>query len=468
MTAAPTTAPVTDPAQTRRNRWAFGFGTLGRDAAYTMISLYLIFYLSDVLEVSDRVLGGTTVVLVVVRIFDAVNDPFMGVLVDNTTGRFGKFKPWILIGGVLSSVFMVLMFAGVGVDRGDAAFIAIFAAVYLAWEITFTANDIGYWSMLPALTQDQKERERIGAFARIFANIGTFSMVVAIVPLTQALEGVVGDLPGAYLLLAVILVVLSLGCQVVTLLLVREDRAIPVRPQRTHLRDLAPTIFRNDQLMAVTVALALFMTAFSTTVGFGIYYFKYVWGDEGMYAVFAAVLGVAQLGALALYPRLSKRYERGTLFRASLAAVVVGYVLFYVSPAGMLAPIVVAGLLIFAGEAIIQLLMLMFIADTVEYGQWKLGRRNDSVTVALQPFIYKLGSAIASGVLGWIVIASGMSSADGAADMTDGGIALVKTAMMLLPLVLIVGSYLVYRRFYRLDATTYASIVAALKERDGG
>ena len=464
---APVAATALSESQTRRNRWAFGFGTLGRDAVYTMISLYLIFYLSDLLEVSDRVLAGTTVVLVVVRIFDAVNDPFMGVLVDNTTGRFGRFKPWILAGGVLSSLFMVLMFAGVGVGRGDMAFVAIFGAVYLAWEITFTANDIGYWSMLPALTQDQKERERIGAIARIFANIGAFAMVVAIVPLTETLAGVVGDLADAYLVLAAALVVLALGTQAVTLLCVREDPAIPVPPRRTHLRDLAPTIFRNDQLLAVTVALALFMTAFTTTINFGLYYFKYVWGDEGMYTVFAAVLGVAQLGALALYPRLSRRLERGTLFRASLVAVVSGYVLFYFSPAGMLAPIVVAGLAIFAGEAIIQLLMLMFIADTVEYGQWKMGRRNDSVTVALQPFIYKLGSALASGVVGWTVIASGMNSADTAGDMTGGGIALLKASMLLLPLVLIVASYLVYHRFYRLDAETYADIVAELRERDG-
>ncbi len=466
----PITGPATEPMsrrQTLRNRYGFGIGTLGRDAAYTMISLYLIFYLSDVLEVSDRVLGGVTVVLVVVRVFDAVNDPFMGILIDNTAHRHGKFKPWIVGGALLSSVFMVLMFSGVGTDLGDLAFVLTFGAIYLLWEITFTANDIGYWSMLPALTQDQKERERIGAFARICANIGTFAMVVAIVPLSNALAGVVGDLPTAYLTLAVILVVLSLVFQGVMLALTKEDPGIPVRPQRTHLRDLAPTIFRNDQLMAVTVALALFMTAFTTTVGFGIYYFTYIWGDENMYAVFAAVLGVAQLTALAAYPWLSRRFAREQLFRGAIVSVVAGYVLFYLAPTGQLVLIVVAGLAIFAGQATLQLLMLMFIADTVEYGQWKLGRRNDSITLSLQPFIYKLGSAVSSGVLGWTVIASGMSAADTHEDMTDGGIALVKAAMLLLPLVLIVASYLVYRRYYRLDASRYAEILDELQARDG-
>lgn len=454
--------------QTLRNRFGFGIGTLGRDASYTMISLYLIFYLSDVLEVSDRALAGVTVVLVVVRIFDAVNDPFMGILIDNTRHpRFGKFKPWIVVGGVCSALLTVVMFSGVGVGSGDLAFVLTFGAIYLLWEIAYTANDIGYWSMLPALTQDQKERERIGAVARICANVGTFTMVVAIVPLSNALADAVGGLPTAYLIIAAAVIVVSLFFQAVMLVLVKEDRSIPERPQRTPLRDLAPTIFRNDQLMAVTVALALFMTAFTTTVSFGIYYFKYVWGDEGMYAVFASVLGVAQIGALASFPWLSKRWSRERLFGTAIGLVVAGYLLFVLAPTGALLLIVIAGLAIFAGQAAIQLLMLVFVADTVEYGQWKLGRRNDSVTVSLQPFVYKLGSAIASGIVGATIIASGISSADGHEDMTDGGIWLVKVAMLVLPLVLIVASYLVWRRFHRLDAARYQQIVAELRARDG-
>lgn len=454
--------------QTLRNRFGFGIGTLGRDASYTMISLYLIFYLSDVLEVSDRALAGVTVVLVVVRIFDAVNDPFMGILIDNTRHpRFGKFKPWIVVGGVCSALLTVVMFSGVGVQSGDLAFVLTFGAIYLLWEITYTANDIGYWSMLPALTQDQKERERIGAVARICANVGTFTMVVAIVPLSNALADSVGGLPTAYLVIAAAVIVVSLFFQAVMLVLVKEDRSIPERPQRTPLRDLAPTIFRNDQLMAVTVALALFMTAFTTTVSFGIYYFKYVWGDEGMYAVFASVLGVAQIGALASFPWLSKRWSRERLFGTAIGLVVAGYLLFVLAPTGALLLIVIAGLAIFAGQAAIQLLMLVFVADTVEYGQWKLGRRNDSVTVSLQPFVYKLGSAIASGIVGATIITSGISSADGHEDMTDGGIWLVKVAMLVLPLVLIVASYLVWRRFHRLDAARYQQIVAELRARDG-
>lgn len=119
-------------AVTRRNRWAFGVGTMGRDMAYTLVTLYLLFYLSDVLRVSTTAFAGVTVVMVLTRVVDAVRDPFVGVIVDNTRTRWGKFKPWILVGLVASTTLMVLMFTPNGL--GDAAFIGVFAAIYITWR----------------------------------------------------------------------------------------------------------------------------------------------------------------------------------------------------------------------------------------------------------------------------------------------------------------------------------------------
>ncbi len=449
--------------QTLRNRYGYGIGTLGRDMTYTLVSMYLIFYLSDVLEVSTPVLASVTVILVIARVFDAVNDPFMGLLVDNTRGRWGRFRPWIVAGAVLSSVFLVLMFTDFGL--GDVAFVVVFTVVYFAWEISYTMNDLGYWAMLPALTQDQKERERIGSIARICANIGIFSVVVAIVPLSNALAAATGDLRSAYTVIAIAAALIMLVFQTVMVLLVREDPEIVTTAEPTRLRDLVSIIFRNDQLVVVSMALLLFMSAFSITTGLGLFYFKYVFGDENMYSVFAVVLGVAQITALACYPLLSRKMSRRTLFTAAIASVTAGYLIFAVTPPGGLALVIVAGLLVFSAQAAIQLLMLMFIADTVEYGHWKLGRRNDSITLSLQPFIYKMGSAVSSGVIGWTVIASGMQDAQNAADMTPAGAELVKAAMFWLPLVLIVASYVIYRLWYRLDADRYRTIVDELKAR---
>lgn len=450
-------------SRTLRNRFAYGVGTIGRDAGYTLIGMYLLFYLSDILEVSTGVFAAITVVLVITRVFDAVNDPFMGVIVDNTKGRFGKFKPWILSGGIASAALMVAMF--VPLELGDAAFVAVFAAIYVAWSLAYTVNDLGYWTMLPALSEDQHERERIGSFARICASVGTFATVVAIVPVSTAIGNAIGDMRWSYFVVAVVIAVIMIALQLVTLIFVKEDRSLLTQQQHTRFRDLVRIVLKNDQLLTVAVAFVLFMVSFTITTSLGIYYFRYVYGDESVYSVFALVLGVSQITALACYPLLGSRLKRRTIFTWALFAVLIGYIGFFFTPPGALALVIVAGVIVFAAQAIIQLQMFMFIADTVEYGEHRFGRRNDSATLALQPFIYKLSSALASGVVGWVVIASGMKTAAGASDMTDGGVALVKAAMFIVPGALIALSYLVYRRFYSITEESYKVMLAELHER---
>ena len=227
-------------------------------------------------------------------------------------------------------------------------------------------------------------------------------------------------------------------------------------------------IFQNDQLLWTTVAMTLFMIGYVTTTSFGQYYFKYYYGNEETYAVFALILGVSQITALAVFPFLRKYMKRQHIYTLSTILIVIGYILFFIAPPGTIAIIAVAGILIFVGEGWIQVLMLMFIADCVEYGEWKLGRRNDSVTLSLQPFINKLGAAVASGIVGATVILSGMKEAKGPADMTPSGFMLFKSSMMILPLVLIALSYIIYRRFYKIDEIFFDRIVNELAVRKQG
>ena len=450
--------------KTNKNKWTYGLGTIGRDMVYTMISMYLMFYLTDVLCLDNRVLWWVTGIILVARIFDAFNDPFMGVIVDNTHTRFGKFKPWISIGAVLSSVFSVLLFTDFGLKEN--AFIIVFGIIYILWGISYTMHDISYWSMLPTLSQDLRERETIGSVARICASVGLFLVVALIVPITEALGGVFGSLQQGYFVLSIVLVLVMLGFLCFTVFGVKEPRLEKQqKAEHTSVKELVRIIFKNDQLLVTAVAMALFMIGYSTTTSFGLYYFKYVYGDEGMYSIFAVILGVSQIFALAVYPALGKRFPRKTLYTVSTAMVVLGYVIFFFAPNNTMLFIGIAGVIIFVAQAFIQVMMLMFLTDSVEYGEWKFGKRNDSVTFSLQPFINKMGGAIASGVVGATVIISGMSDAVSAADMTESGIVILKMAMMVFPLICIVVGFLVYRAKFILDEAMYTKIVEELNER---
>lgn len=447
----------------KRNRFTFGFGTIGRDMLYSMVSMYMLFYFTDIIKLPTSTLWWITGIILCARIFDALNDPVMGFIVDNTRTRFGRFKPWMALGALLSGAFTILLFTDFGLK--GAAYIALFGVIYILWGVSYTANDISYWSMLPSLSMDQKEREKIGSIARIFANIGLFTVVAGIVPITDYLGKVFHSPQKGYFAFSILVTVIMLFGQSVTLFGVREPRGVLKEQAHTTLRGLVNAIFKNDQLLYTGISMALFMIGYMTTTSFGLYFFKYAYGDESMYSTFAIILGISQIVALIIFPLVSKYFERMKLYTFAMILVFVGYVIFFFAPIGTMLFIGIAGMLIFTGQAFIQLMMLMFLADTVEYGQWKSGKRNDSITFSLQPFINKIGGAISSGIVSVVIILSGIKEAQSAAEVTADGLLLMKIAMLVLPLICILAGYIICRLKYRIDRKMYEQIVSDLKAR---
>lgn len=444
-------------SSTMRNRYFFGLGTVGRDMLYSIVSMYLLFYLTEILNLPDSTMWYMTGALTVLRIFDALNDPFMGILVDNTHSRFGKFKPWIAIGGVLGGLLTILLFTDFGLT--GLGYVVSFAIIYLVWDLTYGVNDIAYWSMLPSLAFDQKERERIGSFARICANIGMYIIVVGILPITNVLGG--GKKAWFTLAAAIVLTTWAFLC--FTLLGVKENRKFYNEQESTSLREMFKVLFKNDQLLFTAISMVLFMIGYSTTTSFGVYFFKYAFRNENMYSVFAGILGVSQLLALSCFPIFSKKFSRKQLYAFATVLVILGYIIFFISPMNIL-PIGIGGVLIFIGEAFIQLLMLMFLADTVEYGQWKLGKRNESITFSVQPLINKFGGALANGIVGITLIISGINSAATPEDVTDTGLLVMKLSMLILPLIFIVAGYLIYRLKYKIDKELFDRIISDISK----
>ena len=446
----------------KRNKYCFGLGTVGRDMFYTLESMYLLTYLTEVRHLDDAMLAAVGGLLTVLRIVDAFNDPITGILIDNTRSRWGKFKPWMVSGSIVACFCLLLMFAELPLI--GPAYVFLFGVCYVLWDISFGVDDIAYWSLLPALSTDQAQREKMGAFARICANIGMYIIVVGVIPITGAVGEAVGSEKKAWFILAVAVCVLMLGTQLITLIGVKEDRSHYKEEERTTIRDFVTVIFGNDQLLWTTISMILFMVGYSTTTSFGTYFFIYAYGDENMYSVFAAILGVSQLAALALFPQFAARFTRKKLYSIATVLVVAGYIVFFFAPMHML-PIGIAGVLLFVGQAFIQTLMLLFLADTIEYGQWKLGRRNESITFSVQPLINKLGSAIATGVVTLTLIVSGINQAADASEVTAQGLLIMKMAMMIFPLIAIAVGYVIYLKKYKIDTAFYHRIIGELTAR---
>ena len=418
----------------------------------------IMYFLSDVLSLPLWVFAAVSAVLSVLRIFDALNDPITGMVIDNIRSPWGKFKPAILVGGVASVIFYLILFGNIGTGW---SFIIVFGAAYLLWDISYGVNDIAYWTLLPALTTDQKQREKSGAFARICANIGMYIIMVGWQPITTAL----GDTPRAWFTVAIAVSVLYLGFLCFTLFGVKENPAIIQSEEKTDLKQMWRALAGNDQLMWTTLSMALFMVGYTGTVGLAIYYMKYIFGNEGMYVVLVAVCGVAQLSTLTIYPYVAKRFTRRQLYTFATILVLAGYGIFFFAEISILL-IAFGAVLVFVGQAFIQTLMLMFLADTVEYGQWKLGKRNESVTFSIQPLVNKIGGALSTAMVSLTLIISGIKTDETTAAAIDAtGKFIVKTAMFAIPLVFIVVGYLIYLKKFKISEEFYSQIIQDLKLR---
>ena len=464
-----------DKKRINLNKICFGLGTVGRDALYSLVSMYLLVHLTDVVTFSDEGLAAVGVLLTCFGVFDAIIDPFVGAIVDNTKTRWGKFKPWIFVGMIGTAVLTVLMFHNF--EMSETAHIILLAVTYLLFSIFFSLNDIAYWSLMPAISKDQTVREGVGAFARICANVGMFAMVLIYLNVPSMFSFLGDNDRDIYFGFAIIVALIMIAFQSITLVGVKEDRSQLERAEHTSIKDLWRALVGNDQLMVTAVSMVLFMIGYCTTTGFGTYYFKYAYKDEGMYMVFAAVLAVAQLTALSVFPLFRKKFTRKQLYTGSMIAVAISYVIFFLS-FELIPLIVIAGLGLFFAQAFIQLLMLLFLADAVEYGEWKLGKRNEAASFAVQPFINQFGGAVSKGIVSFTLIISGINAIANAIqenpaneqaliESTPGSaIWIMKISMMILPLICILVGFFLYQKKFKIDEELYAQIVSDLEERN--
>ena len=145
-----------------KEKFAYGIGAVGKDMVYMLSASYVLYYYQDIMGVSAVAMG---VILFIARIFDAFNDPIMGIIVAKTKTRWGKFRPWLFIGTLTNAIVLYLMFAAPPSLSGRGL-VAYAAVTYILWGVTYTMMDIPYWSMIPAFTESGKERENLSAMAR--------------------------------------------------------------------------------------------------------------------------------------------------------------------------------------------------------------------------------------------------------------------------------------------------------------
>ena len=125
----------------KRNLWMFPLGTVGRDMIYSLFTNFLLTYVMFTRSLTAAQLSAITAIMVAARVFDALNDPIMGNIIERTRSRFGKFKPW-LVAGILST--SVVVYAAFNTNLQGWSFIVFFGAIYFLYSLAYTMHDISY------------------------------------------------------------------------------------------------------------------------------------------------------------------------------------------------------------------------------------------------------------------------------------------------------------------------------------
>ena len=404
----------TKPKLSLISKISYGLGAVGKDMVYMLSASYVLYYFQDVLGSRFDTAGRTAitvamgVILLVARIFDAFNDPLMGVIVAKTKTKWGKFRPWLLIGTLTNAVVLFFMFACP--PKLDASGVIAYAAIfYILWGVTYTMMDIPYWSMIPAFTNGGKEREGLTTLARSCAGVGSAIITVLTMKAVPALGNLFGggnateiELIGFKwfaLAVAVIFVVFT----ILTCVFVREKSTAEM--QTVSVRQMFKALLKNDQAMAVVVAIVLINTAIYITSNLVIYFFKYDFGGVHWYddyVLFNTFGGAVQiLSMMVLYPILRNaiKLKNTVIFYICLAMCIFGYaVLLGLSILGMgsVYLLFVPGFFIFAANGLLSILTTVFLANTVDYGLLKNGTSDESVVFSMQTFVVKLASGIAA------------------------------------------------------------------------
>ena len=394
-----------------KEKASYGLGAVGKDMVYMLSASYVLYYFQDVLGVSAVAMG---MILLAARVFDAFNDPIMGVIVAKTNTKWGKFRPWLMIGTLTNAAILFLMFAAPPALDG-AGMIAYAAITYILWGVTYTMMDIPYWSMIPAFTRTGREREGLTTLARSCAGVGSALVTIFTMMIVHAIGG--NNERAGFRWYALIIAVLFVIFITITCIAIKEKSTVDM--QSPSVGQMFKALVTNDQAMVIVIAIVLINTSIYVTSNLVIYFFKYDFGGTGWYnsyTLFNMFGGAIQiLSMMVAYPMLRRKYTNIKIFYITLSSAIIGYVvLFGIAFINMSSVYIlfIPAFFIFAANGVLQVLTTIFLANTVDYGELKNGRRDESVIFSMQTFVVKLASGIAAFVASLCLSINNLSKQD--------------------------------------------------------
>lgn len=457
------------------SRLAYSFGAFGHDAFYATLSTYFIMFVTSHLFDKSSGAQGTkmiayiTMIIAALRFVELAIDPLIGNAIDNTNSRWGHFKPWIVTGGTIGSVVLALLFTSLGGlnTSNPILYLIVFAILYITMDIFYSFKDVGFWSMIPAISFDSAEREKTATYARVGSNIGQNIVGVVVMPIvlmfsTKANSGQ-GDNRGWMAFGIIIAAVALISALAVAMGTKENDSELRKNTEKTTFKQVFKVLARNDQLMWLSLTYGIYTAGMAITNSLELYYFTYILGDASKFTLLGSLNAIIGVFAVLAFPPLAKKFSRRKVFFLAISVMIIALIMFAL--AGQSLPMILtSAVLFYIPQPLIFLVVLMVLSDSVEYGQLKFGHRDESLTLSVRPLLDKLGGAISNGVVGLTAVWAGMTAGVTAGDVTSHGQAIFKLMMFGVPAAMIlIGAFIFFKKV-KLDEKMHAEIVDELEK----
>lgn len=452
-----------------KSKLGYGIGAIGLDLSYGMFYSYLAQYLTNVLKLKPAFL---LVLTPIARLWDGINDPMMGTIVDNTNTKMGKYRPWILRGSIMNSIVLVLLFSNPLKLQG-VALCAYIAIMYVGWGMTNTLADIPYWSMVPSFTSDPKERSLISTLARTFSGLGQgivsigAPILMSAVSLTTAVNesGVEEKVYDArsFLICAAVCAVSLVFFSSLSVATTKETHVTKAAEKFSFKKALS-IIKSNDQLLVFMLFAMISNAGWYLTSGVATYYFDVVVGDPKAQSLFSVFQGAGSVLGLLMLPILSKYMSKRKSYQFSLVFTAVGY--FGMSVGAFMNQLMIMNisyLICAIGMASMFIAQTVFLADVVDYGEYKMGFRAESITFSMKGFLQKMAYTLQTIIL---FSSLGLSKYDGDLHAQNPESAKLAITLMLcvIPTVLFVISLIIFSKKFKLHGDFMDEVTAIVTE----
>jgi glucuronide carrier protein len=429
----------------------YGAGDAANNLAFSMTSMFLLLYYTDVVGITATTVG---TLFLVVRVFDGFADLFAGRIVDKTNTRWGRFRPYLLFAAVPLLLLNVAVFS---VPDLDATGALVYAYVsYMVFGLAYSLVNIPYGSLATAMSQDAVERSKLATFRVFGSNLAILLLAVAVSPQIAGAEDLQRSLTLTTIALAVV------GTALYAAAFLTSSERVVHSTQTPTLRKTFQTARQNKALLVLCASSVVFLVGWFSLQTVTVYYARDVLGHADYYIALTVVQTAGVFAAALLVPRLVPRIGKQRVYQALGAIAVVSGLAVAFAPSSVPAIAVVAFACFGIGLGGVNTVSFALQSDTVEYGEWKTGSRTEGATYSIFSFTRKVGQAVGAAAASYTIGLGGYI--EGAANQPDGAVAAIKTAAGLVPAAFIIGAVAVMSA-YPLTEERFREIVREVAER---